>query len=102
MSNLYLLTRSCGYLHFRGQSLNQISELYKTRSGKEISISHRPRSDMENTITKNPGDGLTAVLMVLDKGRGIVSRGADELSNSGFPQWNPRKVIDVILDEFNH
>ncbi|KAL5536931.1 hypothetical protein ACEPAF_754 [Sanghuangporus sanghuang] len=82
-------------------SFNQIIEDYKARSGKNVSVAHRPRSELEEKLTKDPSDGFTAVLLSWDKGQGASGK-PEELANSEFPQWKPKKVIDVILEVYGN
>ncbi|KAL5492389.1 hypothetical protein ACEPAI_3836 [Sanghuangporus weigelae] len=82
-------------------SWNQIAETWKARSGKEVTITHRPHSDLEETVRKNPNDDLQVVLYVWDKGQDAVGK-PEDLANSEFPGWNPKKVIDVILEQYGY
>ncbi|KAL5531648.1 hypothetical protein ACEPAG_4525 [Sanghuangporus baumii] len=82
-------------------SWNQIAETWKARSGKEVTITHRSHSDLEEAVRKDPNDDLQAVLYVWDKGQGAVGK-PEELANSEFPGWNPKKVIDVILEYYGY
>ncbi|KAL5513170.1 hypothetical protein ACEPAH_3568 [Sanghuangporus vaninii] len=82
-------------------SWNQIAETWIARSGKEVTVTHRPHSDLEEAVRKNPNDDLQMVLYVWDKGQGAVGK-PEELANSEFPGWNPKKVIDVILEQYGY
>ncbi|KAL5536930.1 hypothetical protein ACEPAF_753 [Sanghuangporus sanghuang] len=82
-------------------SWNQIAETWKARSGKEVTVTHRPHSDLQEAVRKNPSDDLQMVLYVWDKGQGAVGK-PEELANSKFPEWNPKKVIDVILEQYGY
>ncbi|KAL5531647.1 hypothetical protein ACEPAG_4524 [Sanghuangporus baumii] len=82
-------------------SLNQIIEDYKARSGKNVSVAHRPRSELEERLKKDPSEVLTAVFLSWDKGQGPSGK-PEELANSEFPQWKPKKVVDVILEVYGN
>ncbi|KAL5492388.1 hypothetical protein ACEPAI_3835 [Sanghuangporus weigelae] len=82
-------------------SFNQIIEDYKVRSGKNVSVAHRPRSELEERLEKNPSEVLTTVFLLWDKGEGASGK-PEELANSEFPQWKPKKVVDVILEVYGN
>ena len=80
----------------KNQSLNKIAEDYAARSGKQISISHLARTELEETIAKNPADWLSEIRLEWDKGT-VTSGKLEEISNGEFPDWKPTKVVDFLL-----
>lgn len=44
----------------------------------------------------NPKDFLTMVKLAFAQGLGAVVGTPEELANGEFPDWNPKKVIDVL------
>ncbi|KAI5122511.1 hypothetical protein M0805_001419 [Coniferiporia weirii] len=76
---------------------NQILADWTSRTGKKLSVTHRPRSDFEEAVSKNPADFIAFLILEIDFGRGIVGR-PDELANAEWPEWKPKKAIDAILE----
>ncbi|EJD07570.1 NAD-binding protein [Fomitiporia mediterranea MF3/22] len=88
--------------HFRIEgdraNYNQIADAWKARTGKNVTVSYRPRSELENAIANDPKDYVSALLLDWDKGSGVVARRPEELDNNEFPDWKPRKAIDVLVE----
>ncbi|KAI5120267.1 hypothetical protein M0805_004603 [Coniferiporia weirii] len=78
-------------------TFNQIPADWTSRTGKKLTVTHRPRSDFEEAVSKNPADFVAFLTVELDSGRGIVGR-PDELANAEWPEWKPKKAIDTILE----
>ena len=78
-------------------SFNKIAEEYAARSGKEISITHRARTEIEEGIAKNPANFLSVLLLEWDKGNGTSGK-PEEVANGEFPNWKPKKVVDFLLE----
>ena len=79
------------------QSFNKIAEDFKGRSGNAVTISHRPRSEIEEAKAKYPDDFIPALLLGWDQGDG-VSGMPEEITNGDFPDWHPKKGVNVLLD----
>ncbi|OCB83953.1 NAD-binding protein [Sanghuangporus baumii] len=80
--------------------LNDIAVSWQKYSNKAVSISHRSRSEIEDEVRKNPNDIGPAFLLELDAGHLIVGS-PDELTNYEFPQWKPKKVIDILVEIYD-
>ncbi|KAL5513171.1 hypothetical protein ACEPAH_3569 [Sanghuangporus vaninii] len=76
---------------------NQIVDDWKKRSGKDVAISHLPRSHFEDSLAKDPSNHVNELILKQDKGKGVVGK-SDEITNYEFPDWNPRKVVDALVE----
>ncbi|EJD07569.1 NAD-binding protein [Fomitiporia mediterranea MF3/22] len=79
-------------------SFNQIIDAWKARTGNNVTVSYRPRSELENDVAKDPKNWIPILILEWDKGNGVVAKKPEELDNNEFPDWKPRKVIDVLVD----
>jgi len=79
------------------KSSNEIWELYQAKTGKTLQVTHQPRSELQAALQKNPQDFVAYISLEWDEGRGIAGK-PEELSNKLFPSFNPRSVIDTILE----
>ncbi|KZT19870.1 NAD-binding protein [Neolentinus lepideus HHB14362 ss-1] len=79
------------------KSWNEILELYQAKTGKTLQVTHQPRSELQAALRKNPQDSVAHIFLEWDEGRGIVGK-PEELSNKLFPSFNPRNIIDTILE----
>lgn len=82
--------------HADGQSFNALLAAYEAKSGKTLEITRRPRSALEQALSSNPADFASALLLSWDLGGGLVG-GVDELDNSVWEDWKPKKVLEVLL-----
>ncbi|EJD07548.1 NAD-binding protein [Fomitiporia mediterranea MF3/22] len=87
--------------HFRIEgdraNYNQIVDAWKARTGKDITVTYRPRSELESAVAKNPQDFVSFLFLQWDKGNGVAGK-PEELDNKEFPDWKPQKVVDVLVD----
>ncbi|KAL5521764.1 hypothetical protein ACEPAF_2512 [Sanghuangporus sanghuang] len=81
--------------------LNDIAVSWQKYSSKPVSISHRPRSEIEDEARRNPNEMWPPLILELDAGHIITGR-PEELTNYEFPQWKPKKVIDVLVEIYDH
>ncbi|KAL5476965.1 hypothetical protein ACEPAI_3151 [Sanghuangporus weigelae] len=81
--------------------LNDIAVSWQKYSSKPVSVSHRPRSEIEDEARRNPNDIWPPLILELDAGHIITGR-LDELTNSEFLQWKPKKVIDMLVEIYDH
>jgi len=79
------------------QSMNGLMAEYKKKSGKPLEITHRSRADLEQAVKDSPLDVPSTLLLSWDKGEGVVGT-PDQLSNPVWPEWNPKKAVDVLLE----
>lgn len=68
---------------------------YEAKTGKKLEVTHTPRSELENILEKNPEDFVTRLRLSWDIGGGVVG---DEIDNNLWPEWNPKKVLDILLE----
>ena len=62
-----------------------------------MTVSHRPRSDFEEAVKKNPMDFFALFVLALDSGLLNVGK-PEELANSDYPEWSPKKVADILTE----
>ena len=77
------------------QSLDGIASLWEKQFGKSVTISHHSRAPFEEAVKKNPMDFISLFILALDDGLLTVGN-TDELANDEYPDWNPKKVVDVL------
>jgi len=77
-------------------SFNEIAASYEKVTGKKLEIVHTPRAYFEEAASKEGGD-MAALLLGWDTGKGVVAPTTEETANSLYPDWEPKKVIDVLL-----
>lgn len=78
------------------QSYNKIVSQWEARTGKKVTLTHQPRSELEEAAGKNPDDLISVHGLEWDLGHGIVGK-PEEVSNGEWPEWNPANVIDTLL-----
>ena len=64
-------------------------------TGNTIDVTYKPRSELEERYNKNANDFGAFLFLQMDTGKGIVGT-PDQLDNKEFPEWNPKKVVDVM------
>ena len=79
------------------QSLDGIASLWEKQFGKSVTISHHSRAPFEEAVKKNPMDFVSLFILALDDGLLTVGN-ANELANDEYPDWNPKKVVDVLAN----
>lgn len=77
------------------QSLNAIVREYEAKSGKKLQVEYRQVSELEDKLKETP-ENLLAFLRLTWEAR-LGAHKAEEVANVEFPDWNPSKVVDVIL-----
>lgn len=80
---------------FPRQTFNEIVEAYEAKTGKKLQVTHTPRSELEAMLEKDPEDFITRLRLSWDNGGGVVG---DETDNNLWPDWNPKKVLDILLE----
>ncbi|KAG8215308.1 NAD-P-binding protein [Butyriboletus roseoflavus] len=76
--------------------LNGIIGEYESRTGKAIRVTYLPTKNLEKAVAVNENDMLSGIRLLLATGKGVVGVEV-EVDNHEFPDWNPRRVIDVLL-----
>jgi len=77
------------------KSFNQIFKEYEERTGKRLNVNYRSEFELKAAIAKNSAD--VASLLQLDWGLGGGLVGTfDQLSVSEYPDWNPKRISDVL------
>ncbi|KZT54961.1 NAD(P)-binding protein [Calocera cornea HHB12733] len=74
-------------------SFNAVCSGWEARTGRTLQITRIPRSVLEKEPPTNFGAHL---LVEIDKGNGTV--GPPEEINLYYPEWRPKKVLEVLLD----
>ena len=60
-------------------------------------MTKRSRAELEAALKKNPTDFVSFLLLEWDLGGGVTGE-PEELSNSLWPEWNPKSVVDVAIE----
>lgn len=76
--------------------MNDIIGEYERRTGKTIKVTYLPTKDLEKAVAENENDILSAIRLLWATGKGVVGDEA-EVDDHEFPDWNPTRVIDVLL-----
>lgn len=79
-------------------SFKQIAAEYEKATGNKLEITHVPRAYFEQAASKEGGE-MAGLLLGWDTGKGVVSPTPEDTANSLYPDWSPKKVIDVILEK---
>jgi len=84
-------------IRFEGdrQSLNSVVAQYEKKKGTKVDITRRSREELEASLKENPNDFLSLFFLAWDLGGGVLGDPKD-LANGDWPEWNPKKVIDII------
>lgn len=75
------------------QSLNDIVAGYQKKTGKKLEVTYTTQEDLKAAIAKNPDDFFTFLKLIWDQGLSTVG---DKNDNGLFPEWNPKKVLEVL------
>lgn len=76
------------------QSFNEIVSGYEKKTGKKLDVSYTSQDELKETLAKNPADVFTFLRLALDQG---ISTIGEKNANDLFPEWNPKKVLDIIV-----
>ena len=79
------------------QSFNALAADYEKATGKKLEITHVPRAQYEAAVAKDEGDAISALLLGWDTGKGVVAPTQDGLANSLWPEWKPKKAVEVLI-----
>lgn len=88
-------TSSCMKYLFLCKTFNEIIAGYEKKTGKKIDLSHTSQDALKENIVKNPHDFLSDLRLSWDLGHGTIG-GNGETDNGLWPQWNPKKVLDIL------
>lgn len=77
------------------QSFNQIFAAYEQKTGKKIDVTYKSAQELKDALASNPRDFLSYLQLVWSLGQGQVGT-PEQVSNGEYPEWNPKKVLDVI------
>ena len=79
--------------------MNRIVAEWEKRTGKRLVVTHHPLSEYKEAYAKNPED-LGALLSISwEEGKGAVGK-PEEVTNYEWPEWNPQKVVDYIIEVY--
>ncbi|TFY73166.1 hypothetical protein EWM64_g10846, partial [Hericium alpestre] len=83
--------------HIEGErtSFNAVISEYEKRTGRKLTVIYRPLEELKEAA-KNPDDFVNNLLADYATGGSIVAD-KSELDNHLYPDWNPKRVIDVLL-----
>jgi hypothetical protein len=76
----------------RLQSFNEIFRGYEERTGTKLDVTYRTVGSLRAKLAENPQD-FDAYLHIIWATDGAVG----EPDNDLFPQWNPTKVVDILV-----
>ncbi|KAI0343511.1 NAD-P-binding protein [Trametopsis cervina] len=76
-------------------SFNEIHAAYEARTGKKVEVTRVSHEDLKARVDNNPDDFLGWLLLQWDGGAANVGQ-SGPLALDLFPDWNPKKVVDVI------
>ncbi|KAA1474804.1 NAD-binding protein [Dentipellis sp. KUC8613] len=75
-------------------SFNEVFEQYTAKTGRPITVTRRPISELQAVVNVNPADRTSAIQLLVARGSTVGRK--EDLANGDFPEWNPKKVIDVV------
>jgi len=83
------------------RTINQILEEYQARTGKKLQITYESTEFLEKQVKEHPDDQLNGLigLFFLELERGDGQTGTPEEVNKYWPEFNPTRVVDVILGQ---
>lgn len=70
---------------------------WEARTGRKAEVTHHPIDERKAKLAANPADILSSLIIDCDAGHGVVGP-REALSNSVYPEWKPRGVVDTLLD----
>ncbi|KAA1474003.1 NAD-P-binding protein [Dentipellis sp. KUC8613] len=76
-------------------SFSEVFKQYEAKTGTKLDITYLPIADLEAAIKANPADFVSLLQLGWAQGGGLVGK-KEDLSNGLYPEWNPKKVIEVI------
>ncbi|KAA1475519.1 NAD-P-binding protein [Dentipellis sp. KUC8613] len=76
-------------------SFSEIFRQYTAKTGKKIVVTYQTLNELEAVLEANPHDFPSYIHWTWAQGGGVVGK-PEELTNGLYPDWNPKKVIDVI------
>ncbi|TFY79787.1 hypothetical protein EWM64_g4224 [Hericium alpestre] len=76
-------------------SFNEIVRQYEAKTGKKLEVQLRSIEELEAALKANPQDFSSVLHLTWAQGDGVVGK-PEEVSNSLWPEWNPKKVIEFI------
>jgi uncharacterized protein YbjT (DUF2867 family) len=74
-------------------TFNECAERYEAKTGKKLEVTHIPVSTLKKNVEEDPNDLPSQISWVWELGEGDVGAKTD---NHLWPEWNPRKIIDII------
>lgn len=77
------------------QSYNQIFEAIEKKTGKHVTVTYRSVEELKAAVAKDPHGEFVSLFWMWTIGEGQVGK-LEQLSSGLFPEWNPKKVIDII------
>ncbi|KLO19054.1 NAD-P-binding protein [Schizopora paradoxa] len=79
-------------------SFNNLISLYEQRSGSNIQLTKRSRAELQAAVKENSADFVSFLFLHWDLGGGVIGR-PEEISNRIWPEWKPKSVIDILVEE---
>ncbi|TFY81443.1 hypothetical protein EWM64_g2578 [Hericium alpestre] len=76
-------------------SFNEILRQYQEKTDKKVDVTLRSTEELEAALKVNAYDIFSALHLAWARGEGIVGK-PEEVSNGMWPEWNPKKVIELI------
>jgi hypothetical protein len=75
------------------QALLDLAKQVQESSSKPIDIVFESREEVDAKVAANPYDLPYAFYLAWDSGRGVHR---SQLSNDLWPEWKPKKAVDVL------
>jgi hypothetical protein len=74
------------------QTWNKVAAELQALAKKSLEITHTPRTEFERRRAENPHDVLATLFLGWDTGLAAL----EPLSNDLWPEWKPKKVVDIL------
>lgn len=71
----------------------------ESRTGKKLEVMYQSEAELAEAVKNNPADFVSFLHLEWALGKGVTGK-PEELDNSDWPDWKPRKAIDALFDVF--
>jgi len=77
------------------KSFNEIVQLYIAKHPGEFQVTYKPVAVLEEMVKKSEGKDFFHALMI-EYATGRVAHNPAKMDNDEYPEWNPKKVADLL------